>query len=137
MTVRRATAIVALAIALGAAGFAVWLWRYRTRKPALEAGWAAVATVLAGTGEVGVRDGHASDARFSDPFGIAIGRDGSVYVADLHRIRRIAASGEVTTFAGTIRGYADGSADRARFDTLSALAVAADGTIYAADTGNN
>ena len=137
MTVRRATAIVALVIALGAAGVAAWLWRYRTRKPALEAGWTAVATVLAGTGEVGVRDGHASDARFSDPFGIAIGRDGSIYVADLHRIRRIAASGEVTTFAGTIQGYADGSADRARFDTLSALAVAADGTIYAADTGNN
>lgn len=46
-------------------------------------------TVIAGTGEQGLRDGPGSEARFSTPSGIALGRDGALYVADSlnHRIR--------------------------------------------------
>ena len=138
MTRRRATAVATALIVLIASGTAgVWWWQNRGREQPLEPGWTAIAAVLAGDGTPGVRDGDASRARFLDPFGIATGADGTVYVADLHRLRRISPNGEVTTVAGSDSGFADGSADRARFNALSGIAIAADGTLYVADTGNN
>jgi hypothetical protein len=41
-----------------------------------------VVRALAGTGQVGYVDGQAVNARFYDPTGIAVGPDGTVYVAD-------------------------------------------------------
>ncbi len=38
--------------------------------------------VLAGTGEMGDRNGTASEASFASPQGVAVGPDGSVYIAD-------------------------------------------------------
>ena len=106
----------------------------------LDRDWSAVVTVLAGDGVAEWRDGNAYRARFTDPFGVATGADGTIYVADgvgSHRIRAISPDGRVTTLAGGTRGFADGVGVAARFDTPSALAVASDGVIYVADTGNN
>src|SRR5687768_1638916 len=132
----------ALAIALLVAGasYALWEWRLRVRVGPLESDWPAVVTVLAGDGVVGMRDGDASRARFSDPFGVAVAADGSIYVADAgdaQRIRRITPDGLVSTVAGGGRGYVDGAASLARFDTPSALAIDAAGVLYVADTGNH
>jgi serine/threonine-protein kinase len=92
----------------------------------------------------------AIDARFSFAGGasatpsarIAIGPDGSIYVADTlaHRVRRVAPSGIVTTVAGTGERGTEGDggpATEARLDGPSDVAVASDGTIYIADTGNS
>ena len=138
MTRTRATGIaIALVVVIGSTTAALWWWQHRGREPRLEPGWTAVATVVAGDGRAGVRDGDPGHARFLDPFGIAIAPDGTIYVADLYRLRRISPNGQVTTVAGSARGFADGSGDRARFDALSGISLAADGAIYAADTGNN
>jgi sugar lactone lactonase YvrE len=97
-------------------------------------------TVLAGDGRTGIDDGDVGHARFSDPFGIAVAADGTVYVADAgdaQRIRRVSADGTVTTIAGSTAGYADGPGPAARFDTPSGIAVGPDAAIYVADTGNN
>jgi sugar lactone lactonase YvrE len=110
------------------------------RPAPLPAHWTAVVSVLAGDGRFGTDDGAAARARFSDPFGVAAGADGIVYVADAgdaQGIRRITPDGTVTTIAGGTRGYADGSGNSARFDTPSGLAVARDGSLIVADTGNN
>jgi DNA-binding beta-propeller fold protein YncE len=115
-------------------------WWFLTRSPKLEPGWGATVGVLAGDGVPGARDGHASRARFSDPFGVAIGADGTLFVADAgeaQSIRRIAPDGVVSTLAGGTPGFADGSGAAARFDTPSGLAIALDGTLYIADSGNN
>ena len=64
-----------------------------------------VITTVAGTGERGYNgDGiPATEASLTHPYGVTIGPDGLVYVADqaAHRIRRIEADGTITTVAGT------------------------------------
>ena len=58
-------------------------------------------TVAGGSGR-GLLDGPGADAQFSQPKGVAVHPDGSIYVADSgnNRIRRIAPDGSVTTVAG-------------------------------------
>lgn len=53
-------------------------------------------------GEGGYEDGDAENARFMEPFSVAAGEDGALYVADLgnQRIRKIQ-SGQVMTLAGS------------------------------------
>jgi sugar lactone lactonase YvrE len=134
----RLITLAILFVALAAA--AVWLWLRLSRVDRLEPGWTAVVRVIAGDGIAGMRDGDGTRARFTDPFGVAAGPDGSIYVADAGdapRIRRVGLDGSVSTIAGSTRGYADGIGPFARFDTPSGLAIDAQGSLYVADTGNN
>ncbi|USX18447.1 gluconolaconase [Oxalobacteraceae bacterium OTU3REALA1] len=97
-------------------------------------------STLAGDGLAGDKDGRGAAARFNGPIGVAVGDDGVVYVTDTYndRIRRVAPNGDVTTIAGGSRaGKADGPAAQALFDLPTGLAVAANGDLYIADTGNN
>jgi streptogramin lyase len=97
-------------------------------------------TTIAGGGAAGYADGKGARARFNGPVGIAVDRKGVVYVADTYndRIRRIATDGTVTTIAGGSQpGATDGAGATAAFDTPTALAVAGDGTLFVADTGNH
>lgn len=141
-TVRRAwRARVTLAVVVTCAlAAAAWWWLFRAPTAVIEPGWIGSARVIAGDGMSGVRDGPASRARFSDPFGVAVAADGTVFVADAgeaNSIRRIGTDGFVSTVAGGPRGFADGRGHEARFDTPSGLAIDATGTLYAVDTGNN
>src|ERR1700679_1292070 len=65
-------------------------------------------------------DGTGSNARFYNPTSVAIGADGSIYVADGgdHTIRKITAGGVVTTLAGASgqQGILDGAGASARFE---------------------
>lgn len=101
--------------------------------------WTPVVGLVAGTGDEGREDGDLFRATFSDPFAVAVGPDGAVYVADGgsdNAIRRIAPSGLVTTLAGGIEGFADGRGEAAQFNTPSGVAVDG-GVVYVADTGNH
>ncbi|HYP01154.1 MAG TPA: NHL repeat-containing protein [Pyrinomonadaceae bacterium] len=98
-----------------------------------------VVSTLAGDGATGSRDGAAGEAQFNSPVGIAVDERGErVYVADTYndRIRLITTTdGQVRTLAGgSAPGYADGAG--ALFDTPCALALARDGSLFVADTGN-
>jgi DNA-binding beta-propeller fold protein YncE len=122
---RLIVAIVALA-ALSGAG---WLLvsRVLDRPKPTPFGWAAALTTIAGDGARGFADGTGAKARFSDPFAVAVGPDGELYVADAgetNRIRRIGSDGRTTTLPGA-------------FDTPSGLAVDRAGNLYVADTGAN
>ena len=96
---------------------------------------------FAGGGESGFADGPAGYARFANPSAIAFGVGGYLYVADTqnHVIRRINQDGYATTFAGVPgqSGYANGAANNALFDSPAGVAVAADGRVFVADTGNH
>ncbi len=95
--------------------------------------------VVAGRkGMSGNSDGKAGSARFNGPVGVALGEDGEIYVADTYNdsIRMIAPDGTVSTIAGGRgQGFADGA--EALFDTPCGVAVAKDGSLIVADTGNH
>jgi len=139
---RRRRRWVLAVVGIGSAGAAALLW-WRTipaQPLRLDPNWIATTMVLAGTGVTGVEDGDASDATFSDPFGVAVAADGAVFVTDAGdapRIRRISPDGRVSTIAGGARGFADGNGPAARFDTPSGIAIDSHGMLYVADTGNN
>ena len=138
---RRLAALLASGgIAVIAIASGVWIWLTRTAEAPLSFVEEPFVTVIAGDGVSAVRDGAAHDARFSDPSGVAVAPDGSIYVADgadAHRIRRIAPDGSVSTVAGGEPGYRDGPAAAARFETPSGVAIDARGALLVADTGNH
>lgn len=95
-------------------------------------------TTIAGSGTAGLDDGTASSARFHDPYGIGVGPDGSIYVADLvnNMIRKIATDRTVTTLAGSGAGFQDGAAVTAKFNNPTDVAIDSAGNIFVADMSN-
>jgi hypothetical protein len=92
-------------------------------------------------GGVGNADGTGSAARFYSPRSVAVDSDGNVIVADRdnHTIRKVSASGVVTTLAGKagISGSADGTGSAARFRYPTGVAVDGAGNVFVADRDNN
>ena len=102
-----------------------------------------VVTTVAGTGLQGfVGDGQdATLAALNGPAGVAVAKDGTVFLADTgnNRVRSIGATGTINTVAGSAKaGYEGdgGSALNAMLSGPRGLALAADGTLLIADVGN-
>jgi RHS repeat-associated protein len=101
-----------------------------------------VITTYAGNGTSGFSGdgGPAINAMLSNPIGLAIGPDASLYIQDDHRVRRVAPEGTISTFAGTGNfGFGqDGVPATAADLNLTGsygLAAAPDGSLYIADVG--
>ena len=131
MSLRRSVLLAAGLLALAAGAWAATWWWHATHPeiPAdAPAGWVPAVVVAAG------------GRQFDEPFGVAVAGDGSLYVSDAgrtHAIWRVTPDGAVTPLAGGRRGFADGAGGAAAFDTPSHLALAPDGSIYVADSGNH
>ena len=103
-----------------------------------------VITTFAGTGAAGFSGdgGPASQAQLDGPRGLALGPDGSLYVADSgnNRIRRISSAGTIETVAGTgDAGFSGdgGPALEAMLNYPYDVQAGRDGSLYIADYGNN
>jgi len=98
-------------------------------------------STVAGRTEAGYRDGAGSLARFDGPAAVAADSRGMIYVADSrnHCVRMVTPDGTVTTLAGIPprSGYQDGPARRALLSAPAGLAVAHNGGVFVADTGNH
>ena len=86
--------------------------------------------------------GPAANAGLQFPSGVATDDQGNVYIADSgdHRIRRVDASGTISTVAGTgARGFSGdgGPATSAEFNSPAGVAAGSDGAVYVADRGNH
>ncbi len=99
----------------------------------------AVSTLAGNPGEPGMADGQGNAARFHSPRGIAVDRGGDLYVADYenHVIRKVTATGAVTTIAGAPGVYvpvgADGLPGNARFWYPRGITADQAGNVYVAD----
>ena len=93
-------------------------------------GWRDVAAVQVIGSGVGAGQGQ-----FQSPQGVAVGADGSIYVADSmnHRIQKFDKDGQ---FAASFGGTTDGNLP-GQFKEPWAVAVAPDQSIYVADTWNH
>jgi streptogramin lyase len=110
------------------------------RKIALTESGTPVSTYAGTPGSAGFINGPSSTAKFRNPLGIAVGLDGTVYVADYgnHAIRAISISGVVSTLAGSgAAGYADGVGTSAQFRSPYSVAVDSANNIYVAESGNH
>jgi serine/threonine-protein kinase len=101
---------------------------------------AAVVTTLAGSGTEGSADGTGAAASFKNPWGLTTDGAGNIYVGDTynHKIRKVTATGAVTTLAGSgISGYAEGKGTLAVFSFPIGLAINSAGDLYVSDGGNH
>lgn len=101
-------------------------------------------TTLAGTGKPGYTGdgGPAAVAQLSNPYGLARGPDGALYICDMDNqaVRRIGQDGTITTVAGTgKRGYAgdSGPATRAELNEPYEVRFAGNGDLYFVEMKNN
>ncbi len=99
-------------------------------------------TTIAGNGTCssGGDGGPALDGNFAHPFGVAVGADGTAYVADQDNCRvRQVRNGTISAAAGTLScGYEGdgGPADRAQLRHPFGVLVAPNGDLYIADELN-
>jgi sugar lactone lactonase YvrE len=93
-----------------------------------------VSTLAGGCEKEGLVDGQGSVSRFNWPSGIAIDAVGNLYVLDHgnRRIRKVTPKGEVSTLAGSEKGFAPGLESTARYGIASSFAIDAADNLYVA-----
>lgn len=107
---------------------------------------------VAGTGKAGFTGdgGPATRATLNHPEGLAIGREGVLYIADSgnNRVREVLRSGTIRTVAGDggrmntslpipVNGSSDGPALRTRIWSPEAVAIGRHGLVYIASSNEN
>jgi large repetitive protein len=101
-----------------------------------------IITTVAGNQQVGFSGdgGPATSAQFNGPTDVQVDAAGDLYIVDSsnNRIRKVDASGTVSTIAGSNYGYAGdgGLATNAWFAGPVGVALTASGDLFIGDTGN-
>lgn len=122
-------------------GLGLAIWILVGAAPA-QSQWGIVTYAGNGSASFSGDNGPALGAAMNNPRGMAIDAGGNLYIADSKnfRVRRVAANGTITTFAGNgISGsQGDGSqAVNASLSDVQGVAADSNGNIYIADSGNH
>jgi len=102
-----------------------------------------VTTVAGGGSTVSVPDGTpATNARLTFPGALAVASDGSVYIGEQNRIRRVNPDGTIDLVAGAFsaagfNGDGPAVATTLRIGSPNSLAIGPDGSIYFADNAHH
>ncbi|MDR2209180.1 MAG: IPT/TIG domain-containing protein [Azoarcus sp.] len=96
-------------------------------------------------GEVSTFVGSGKNYAWHVPSAIVADAKGNLYVADSYHINvadsyhisKVTPAGEVSTFAGSTEGFADGKGSAAQFGGVAGLAMDTAGNLYVADGGSN
>jgi uncharacterized protein (TIGR03437 family) len=101
-----------------------------------------IISTVAGNGTAGFSGdgGPATSAELYGPRGVAVDATGNLFIADKNRVRKVSASGIITTVAGNgTPGFSGdgGPATSASLNTPNAVVVDAAGNLFIADTANN
>jgi sugar lactone lactonase YvrE len=106
-----------------------------------------VSTIAGSLGVSGNADGTGSTAQFHTPTGLAVDKNGNIYVADFDRIRKVTRAGVVTTLSKTgwpslkaSSGFEPDACggctgDYLVFEDPEGMTVDSAGNLYVADTG--
>ncbi|MCP3676434.1 MAG: hypothetical protein GY721_02250, partial [Deltaproteobacteria bacterium] len=96
-------------------------------------------TTIAGSGIKGLLDNYRTEAQFSWPTGVAVDRQGVVYIADFanNAIRKIGIDGDVATIVGGGKaGFADGKGESALLSGPDNMTIDSSGNLFFADADN-
>jgi hypothetical protein len=98
---------------------------------------ASVSTYSGGT--KGYVDGPIDKAKFLAPSKIVVGPDGSLFIADFNKIRKINPNGIVSTFAGCRASdvAVDGTGLDASFAFIASMTISPDGNLFVTDMQKN
>ncbi|MBD1259359.1 IPT/TIG domain-containing protein [Maribacter polysiphoniae] len=96
-------------------------------------------SLYAGDSQPGTTNGNGTAARFNFPQGIAVDAADNLYVTDggTHLIRKITPNADVSTIAGSIKGFTDGQSTTAQFNFPTGIVVDKQGDIYIVDKNNH
>jgi sugar lactone lactonase YvrE len=107
-------------------------------------GMTGTVKTLAGDGSAtgaGSTVGTGTNAKFSNPNGVGIDTDGTIYVSDLSNwlIRKVTPAGVVAAFVGQAAssGYTNAIGTNAKFASPAGMVVTGSGTIIMCDAGNH
>lgn len=87
----------------------------------------------------GYNDGQGTAAQFNFPIGICLDSLGNLFVTDTsnNRIRKINQTQLVSTYAGSISGFADGDISIALFNQVTGICTDGNNVMYVSETGND
>ncbi len=128
------------ALAVGPDGCLYFIDRHVVRRIGLD----GTVHTVAGGGSVFMEEVPATQVQLVEPWNIAFGPDGSLYIASDWRVSRMTVDGIIRTIAGTGQAYQltdptgdGGPATQARLTAFCRVAVSSDGTVFIIENNNN
>jgi len=103
-------------------------------------GQKAIVSYYVGSGFKGFKNGIGKDALLNQPNGLAVDKQGNLYIADQGNncIRKVTPDGVVTVYAGSrTAGFKDGPANEARFNGPCGMTVDEKGNLFVCDYYNH